>query len=226
MRTVKLILAVMIAGFLLGFFLIPADLGDFRGTGGTRTGGTGTSSAGTLTVGTGAGDADRVVTDELRRIAELTVMEYDYKDAVNFKDGLKIGQISIPIPLTQKEAVMTYEGRIRIGIDAKELEIRADSGPDGSIRKVTVMIPETKILSHEMDRESFDLILEKSGIMNGISTDDYNLLETTARERIEERVRSSDLFERAEEQLKEVLTRYLAALHGSGVKVEFKKKEG
>ena len=68
MRTVKLILAVMIAGFLLGFFLIPADLGDFRGTGGTRTGGTGTSSAGTLTVGTGAGDADRVVTDELRRI--------------------------------------------------------------------------------------------------------------------------------------------------------------
>ena len=75
-----------------------------------------------------------------------------------------------------------------------------------------------------MDRESFDLILEKSGIMNGISTDDYNLLETTARERIEERVRSSDLFERAEEQLKEVLTRYLAALHGSGVKVEFKKK--
>ena len=220
MRTVKLILAVMIAGFLLGFFLIPADLGDFRGTGGTRTGGTGTSSAGTLTVGTGAGDADRVVTDELRRIAELTVMEYDYKDAVNFKDGLKIGQISIPIP------VMTYEGRIRIGIDAKEMEIRADSGPDGSSRKVTMMIPETKILSHEMDRESFDLILEKSGIMNGISTDDYNLLETTARERIEERVRSSDLFERAEEQLKEVLTRYLAALHGSGVKVEFKKKEG
>ena len=177
-------------------------------------------------MGTGAGDADRVVTDELRRIAELTVMEYDYKDAVNFKDGLKIGQISIPIPLTQKEAVMTYEGRIRIGIDAKELEIRTDSGPDGSIRKVTMMIPETKILSHEMDRESFDLILEKSGIMNGISTDDYNLLETTARERIEERVRSSDLFERAEEQLKEVLTRYLAALHGSGVKVEFKKKEG
>ena len=226
MRTVKLILAVMIAGFLLGFFLIPADLGDFRGTGGTRTGGTGTSSAGTLTVGTGAGDADRVVTDELRKIAELTVMEYDYKDAVNFKDGLKIGQISIPIPLTQKEAVMTYEGRIRIGIDAKELEIRTDSGPDGSIRKVTVMIPETKILSHEMDRESFDLILEKSGIMNGISTDDYNLLETTARERIEDRVRSSDLFERAEEQLKEVLTRYLAALHGSGVKVEFRKKEG
>ena len=226
MRTVKLILAVMIAGFLLGFFLIPADLGDFRGTGGTRTGGTGTSSAGTLTVGTGAGDADRVVTDELRKIAELTVMEYDYKDAVNFKDGLKIGQISIPIPLTQKEAVMTYEGRIRIGIDAKELEIRTDSGPDGSIRKVTVMIPETKILSHEMDRESFNLILEKSGIMNGISTDDYNLLETTARERIEERVRSSDLFERAEEQLKEVLTRYLAALHGSGVKVEFRKKEG
>ena len=167
MRTVKLILAVMIAGFLLGFFLIPADLGDFRGTGGTRTGGTGTSSAGTLTVGTGAGDADRVVTDELRKIAELTVMEYDYKDAVNFKDGLKIGQISIPIPLTQKEAVMTYEGRIRIGIDAKEMEIRADSGPDGSIRKVTVMIPETKILSHEMDRESFNLILEKSGIMNG-----------------------------------------------------------
>ena len=226
MRTVKLILAVMIAGLLLGFFLIPADFGNFRGAGGTRTGGTGTSSAGTLTVGTGAGDADRVVTDELRKIAELTVMEYDYKDAVNFKDGLKIGQISIPIPLTQKEAVMTYEGRIRIGIDAKELEIRADSGPDGSIRKITVMIPETKILSHEMDRESFDLILEKSGIMNGISTDDYNLLETTARERIEERVRSSDLFERAEEQLKEVLTRYLAALHGSGVKVEFRKKEG
>ena len=226
MRTVKLILAVMIAGLLLGFFLIPADFGNFRGAGGTRTGGTGTSSAGTLTVGTGAGDADRVVTDELRKIAELTVMEYDYKDAVNFKDGLKIGQISIPIPLTQKEAVMTYEGRIRIGIDAKELEIRTDSGADGSIRKVTMMVPEIKILSHEMDRESFDLILEKSGIMNGISTDDYNLLETTARERIEERVRSSDLFERAEEQLKEVLTRYLAALHGSGVKVEFRKKEG
>ena len=226
MRTVKLILAVMIAGLLLGFFLIPADFGNFRGAGGTRTGGSGTSSAGTLTVGTGAGDADRVVTDELRKIAELTVMEYDYKDAVNFKDGLKIGQISIPIPLTQKEAVMTYEGRIRIGIDAKELEIRTDSGSDGSIRKVTVMSPETKILSHEMDRESFNLILEKSGIMNGISTDDYNLLETTARERIEERVRSSDLFERAEEQLKEVLTRYLAALHGSGVKVEFRKKEG
>ena len=225
MRKVKWILAAAIAALLAGFFLIPADFGNFRGFPGSLQQ-TGTTSGDTLTVGTGAGDAGRIVTDEVRKIAELTVMEFDYKDAVNFKDGLKIGQISIPIPLTQKEAVMTYEGRIRIGIDAKELEIRTDSGPDGSIRKVTMMIPEIKILSHEMDRESFDLILEKSGIMNGISTDDYNLLETTARERIEDRVRSSDLFERAEEQLKEVLTRYLAALHGSGVKVEFKKKEG
>ncbi|MBO6107309.1 MAG: DUF4230 domain-containing protein [Stomatobaculum sp.] len=225
MRTVKLILAAMIAGLLLGFFLIPADFGIFIGGRGTRTGGTGTSSAGTLAAGTGAGDASRIVTDELRRIAELTVMEYDYKDAVNFKDGLKVGQISIPLPLTQKEAVMTYEGRIRIGIDAKEMEIKADPGSDGSIRKVTVTLPETKILSHEMDRESFALILEKSGILNGISTEDYNLLETTAREKIEERVRNSDLFGRAEARLKEVLTAYLAALHGSGVKVEFKKKE-
>ena len=224
MRKVKWILAAAIAALLAGFFLIPADFGNFRGFPGSLQQ-TGTTSGDTLTVGTGAGDADRIVTDEVRKIAELTVMEFDYKDAVNYRDGLKVGQFSVPLPLTRKEAVMTYEGKIRIGIDAKELAIQAETGSGGGIRKVTVTVPEVRILSHEMDRDSFDFILEKSGFMNGISTDDYNLLENTAREKIEERVANSDLFDKAETQLEETLTGYLAAVHGSSVKVEFRKQK-
>ncbi len=223
MKTVKIVLAMMVVGLLMGFFLIPADLG-IPGGPGVIAKNQKTVSGDTVSTEIGAGDAGRIVTDELQKIAELTVMEFDYKDAVNYKDALKLGEFSVPIPLTQKEAVMTYEGKIRIGIDAKQLGIDVDAASDGSVRKITVTVPETKILSHEMDRKSFNFILEKSGIMNEISTEDYNVLEKTAREQIEARVAESDLFDRAGVQLEEALSGYLAALHGSGVKVEFKKK--
>lgn len=218
MKTVKIILVMMVIGLLLGFFLIPENPGNS---------GNAASSGNTLTIGTGAGDAGRIVTDELQEIAELTVLEYDYKNATDIKDVLKLGnsdRFSFPIFPTQKQIILIYEGKIRIGIDAKELGIEVDPGNDGSIRRVTMTLPETKILSHEMDRNNFEYPLEKSGVLNGLSTEDYNLLETTAREQIEEQVRSSDLFERAENQLKETLTQYIAALYG-GVKVEFRKEK-
>ncbi len=221
LKTLKWLLAVMVISLLLGFFLIPADFGRIGKPGSRGT------SADTLTTGIGAGDAGRIVTDELRKIAELTVMEYDYKNATDIKDIVKLGdadKFSLPILPTKKQIIMIYEGKIRIGIDVKALDIKVDTGADGAIRKVTMTLPETKILSHEMNRESFDYPLEKPGFLNGISTEDYNLLESTAREQIEERVMASDLFTRADEQLEEALTRYLAAVHGGSVKVEFRKK--
>lgn len=223
-RKAKWIFAAAIAALLAGFFLIPADLGNFGGF----LHQTGTASGDTLTKGTGAGDAGRIVTDELQKIAELTVMEYDYKNATDIQDILKLGnadKFSIPILPTKKQIIMIYEGKIRIGVDAAELGINVDTAADGSIRKIIMTLPETKILSHEMNRKSFDYPLERPGFLNGISTEDYNLLEATARDQIEERVKAGNLFDKADEQLKEVLTRYLAAVHGSGVKVEFRKQK-
>ena len=61
------------------------------------------------------------LTQKIRDINELAVSEYDYTKVGKFSNSLKFNGWTVP--LTQKSFLITYEGKLKAGVDLSDVQI-------------------------------------------------------------------------------------------------------
>lgn len=100
---------------------------------------------------------------------ELISYKYFYTDAGSYKKSQVITDTDFVIPFTTDETVYTFSGTIGAGIDLEDIDYTVDND-----RKViTVYLPEPKVLSNEIDTDSFQTYDVKKSIFTSSSLQDY-----------------------------------------------------
>lgn len=201
-------LLIIICGLGIGFFGIPSIIGN--------------ASLDDIISEVKNGD-EAAVTEKLSDIAELSVLDFKYSNATSITDSRKVEQLKkeFNVPFTKKSIVMTYDGDIKIGVDADKITVDIEKGNEGTVNEVKVGLPPLKITSNDIDRDSIEYPLEKNNILNGISSDDYAKMEEDGKKKMAEAVSNNGAMDRAKEELKATITGYLSAMYGDDVKITF-----
>jgi hypothetical protein len=125
-------------------------------------------------------------------IGELATLQYDYRTLIRHNDSRQI--FGWNVPLTQKSYIIMVDGTMKIGIDASELAINVSE----QTNTITIIIPNAKILSHELFAHSMEILDESSGLFNRISINDWATMEDAEKEAMVKIATEKDLFIRAE----------------------------
>jgi len=142
-----------------------------------------------------------IINTEMKEVGELATIEYIYTDSARYSESRGIIDNKIILPFSEKSFICQWDGTIKAGIEISEVNVEVDK----SKNVIIVNIPETKILSHEIDTDSFVTLDEKNGLFNRISIDDVRNYDTKNKEYMENRALENGLLEKAEENTKNVI---------------------
>ena len=160
-----------------------------------------------------------VISSELQKIGELATMEFLYTDANRFSDPKQV--LGVNIPFTTKSCIAKWDGCIKAGIDVMQIETILNEKE----KVITVWIPAAKILTHEIDDESFEVLDEKNGLFNPLKLEDVKTLEAVSKDAMEQRAIDNGLLDKAFENAKAIILRILNAnpVIEEHYQIEFKK---
>ena len=89
-----------------------------------------------------------------------------------------------------------------MGIDLSETKVEVDN----TNKTIKVTLPESKILSNELDMKSIKVYDEKNSIFNPVKVDDYAEFTQSGKENAEADAKESGVFEQSKEVAKKVIT--------------------
>lgn len=144
------------------------------------------------------------IKNQLIEINELAVYSYEYSKVGKFSDNLTFN--GWDIPLTQKSFLITYNGILKAGIDFNNAKVAING------ETINITIPESKVLSHEIDENSIEVYDETNNVFNQISVNDYKTFATKEKSKTEEEAIADGLLDKANGRVKEVLTTYLQSV--------------
>lgn len=144
------------------------------------------------------------IKNQLIEINELAVYSYEYSKVGKFSDNLTFH--GWDIPLTQKSFLITYNGVLKAGINFEDTKITVNGDT------IDIELPESTILSHEIDESSIEVYDETNNVFNQISINDYKTFATKEKDKNKEEAIANGLLEKADERVKEVLTTYLQSI--------------
>lgn len=147
-----------------------------------------------------------VIKTEIKEIGELATIEYLYTDANRFSDPKKI--FDFEIPFTTKSFIVKWDGIIKAGIEVGEVTVELNEEK----KEIIVGLSEAKILSHELDENSFETLDESSGLFNPIKVEDVHTLEAVGKEAMEQRAMENGLLEKAGKNAEEVLSNLILSM--------------
>ncbi|MBQ9020940.1 MAG: DUF4230 domain-containing protein [Eggerthellaceae bacterium] len=162
-----------------------------------------------------------IIANKLSDIAELSVLEYRYKNAASLdrdSSTLKFFSSNVDIPFTEKRLILTYEGIVKMGPDMSQASVDVDGN------KVKVTIPHSTILSHELNEESFEYLVQDSGLFNPLKPEDDGALRKEQKGVIEKSIEENGLLDEADKKAQAQITSFLEAFDPElEVSCEFKK---
>ena len=158
------------------------------------------------------------IEESIRTIAELATLSHNYTDVCMFSEQKTMTWFGkeFALPGTKKLFIISYDGEMKIGIDASQISVRASEG------LITLSMPKAKVLSHVIKEDSVKLLDEKSGLFNPISVTDYTDFIAEQKQYMEEKAQSNDLFTQAQENAETQIKALLLALPGIEGEYEIK----
>ena len=157
-----------------------------------------------------------IISECLADIGELATEEYFYTEVETFDSSKSIK--GFEIPFTTSTVIFSYEGVIKAGIDFTAITVEKDN----SKKVITVTIPKSKILSSEIDNDSFEVYDEKNSIFNRITVTDVNDSIADLKERAESKAIDKGILDKADANAKLLIKNLLKStydLSGYVVKV-------
>ena len=133
---------------------------------------------------------------KISEISELATLHHQYRKMASYQDVAKI-----------VEFVLIYKGDVKLGYDMKDIQIYVDK----ITKTITITLPEPKILSHSIDFESIDVLMEKEGWFNDIKFEDFKKF-FVYEQRKYEQANYDELKKRAREQAQRIIFLYLSAV--------------
>ena len=139
---------------------------------------------------------------------ELATQEYGYTMVQTASKPNK-QVIGFEIPFTESKVIYSYDGLIKAGMDFADINIDVNK-TSKSIRET---LPETRILSSEVNYDSLIVYDEHNNPFNSFSFEDMNLSVSELQAASEEKAINGGLLERAKESAKDIITTTIGGLY-------------
>ncbi|MDR2767649.1 MAG: DUF4230 domain-containing protein [Treponema sp.] len=157
------------------------------------------------------------VVKEALPIGEYASLAYRYTSVV--KDVSAKDLNGWTIPFTTRKYIFTYDGIMKLGIDASQILVEetpptgagdTKSGPP----EIRVILPSVKILSHEIIDDSIEVFDQSQTIFNQIKVDEAFRVTADRKREMEEKALASDAVDDAKASLAQQLGGLLGGLPG------------
>ena len=148
-----------------------------------------------LTPDEGVQVESQTVSFGLENVGELATQAAYYTNVNVIEDDKKWGNWSVP--LTKSKCIFTYDGVIKAGYDFAKVQVEVDE----IAKRVTVTLPEAKILSNEIKPDSLKVYDEHQSIFTPLSITDVNTAQEELKETAKENAVANGLFEAARENM-------------------------
>lgn len=160
-----------------------------------------------------------LLSQQIQSISELASVEYNYTNMGKFENQATF--YGWKVPFTTKSFILSYDGKIKAGIDMSLVEVHMSG------KNINISIPETKILSHEIDEKSIEVFDETKNIFNQISITDYNQFAIDQKESMENKTKEKGLLEEAQNKAQETIKTFVESMCSSDdeYKIEIKMAE-
>ena len=141
-----------------------------------------------------------ILEHSVREIGELATLSYSYETivVVDEQNTVDIFGIEFNVPGTARSLIITFEGRMRFGIDMDEVRITI-SEQDENMYNMRISLPNPTIQTHEIDMESILLLDERAGIFVSFDLEDYTHFIADRKEYVETRTSTQNLVSQARE---------------------------
>lgn len=158
-----------------------------------------------------------LIEEQISEISELATLEYRYKGNAEYDGGAKKA-LGLSIPFTSKSMLVYYEGTIKIGTDLSGVDIKLDVEAE----TLDIKVPTSKILSHEIDMDSWEVLDVKNGLFNSVTPEDNAEFIKTQKNNMEEDILETDMLSEANEKTKNQLVSFIQVTYPDlQVNVEF-----
>ena len=152
------------------------------------------------------------VSDQLNALQELVTTEYIYTNAGKYENQNQIYIIGqgINIPFTGKRFIVAYDGRIKVGIDISKAKIDVDEAG----HTVTVLLPNSQIISHETFEDTLVVLDETNNVFNPISIENYTEFVSGQKADMEQKAIDRGVLTNADQEARAVVHTFLSLLPG------------
>ena len=137
-------------------------------------------------------------------IGEL-VTQAAYCTEVNVTDDTR-EMFGISIPLTESKVIYSYDVIIKAGIDFATIDYDVNE----TTKTITVVVPAAKIISAELDLDSFKVYHEQESIFNNITLEDNNDAQKQMKDNAVQGAIDNGLLANAEENAKVLISNFFA----------------
>lgn len=144
------------------------------------------------------------VKEVLKSASDLISTKYYYTDADTYENYKEL--FGKKVPFTTDKVVFIYDGIISVGIDLAEVDYEINN--DNKV--ILITLPGIKILSNEIDAESFEFPYKSDSVFNTTQMYDYTeLIDKLKTEKAEELMDNNEFINEAMENTKDVLEQFL-----------------
>ncbi len=159
-------------------------------------------------------EQSQVLLEKIKKVYKVVTVEGHFSEVYDYEDYW--GYDFSPF---RKKALVRVKAKVLAGYDLDQISIEAF--PDE--KKIIISeLSKPQILSIEHDLDYYDLT---AGTFNAFTKDDYNKINTNAKEYIVEKAAESDLLKSAEQQGNQAIEMIQFMVENAGWRVEYPKKQ-
>ena len=147
-----------------------------------------------------------LLASRLRSVQELVTVSYYYTNMGRFEN--QVDFYGWKVPFTTKSFIVSYDGVIKAGVDLEQLQVSIGD------REVTVTLPESRIISHEIPEDSLEVFDESDNLFNHITIEDYTAFTRDQKSAMEQRAVDGGLLDRANQEARTAVDSLLRIMPG------------
>lgn len=147
-----------------------------------------------------------LLASRLRSVQELVTVSYYYTNMGRFEN--QVDFYGWKVPFTTKSFIVSYDGVIKAGVDLEQLQVSIGGG------EVTVTLPESRIISHEIPEDSLEVFDESDNLFNHITIEDYTAFTRDQKSAMEQRAVDGGLLDRANQEARTAVDSLLRIMPG------------
>lgn len=143
------------------------------------------------------------IAEKISEISELATLQNEYTEKQEYTNAKTIR--GFKIPFATKTMMLAFNGTIKAGPNMDKVKVTVDE----KSQAINVLLPHSKILSHEIDEDSIVLEVEKNGIFNRIKPDNVNEVRKTGKANKEKKVLETDFLMQADKKASDQVYEFL-----------------
>ena len=147
-----------------------------------------------------------LLASRLRSVQELVTISYYYTNMGRFEN--QVDFYGWKVPFTTKSFIVSYDGVIKAGVDLDRLQVTVGD------EEITVTLPESRIISHEIPEDSLEVFDESDNLFNHITIEDYTAFTRDQKSAMEQRAVDGGLLDRADQEARTAVNSLLGIMPG------------